>query len=226
MRHLENIEVASTNEDEYKRDDKYLENLEEIKEEIPNLILDSRFVKDEFSSDDESLLGTGIKLEIENDSSSDESDSQLKNEIRRNRRKASAPQKAIQLELSQSSSLGNSSESSQDIADKFNSPTDLCNDIGNILMSDNENCLDLTETDELLQEINEDDIFKDLQEETGKFPNKYMYILLHITVVDGEKLDEKMMDNVKEEWRAHWGLNATCVNKCFRLKPNLINIIS
>ncbi|XP_064212138.1 zinc finger protein 660 isoform X3 [Tribolium castaneum] len=110
MRHLEQ-EVSSS--DQCKAE--YLDNFLEIKEEIPNLILDEceNFMKNEFTSDEES---------------------------------------------------------------------------------------EMPDNDDLLN-INEEDIFKDLQEEA-----------------DGEKLDDEILDNVKEEWRAHWGVKCNMCEQVFPYK--------
>lgn len=171
MRHLEKVQPDSivADLDENKQD--FFETLSpEMKEEIPSFVLDENFIKNEFSSDDESIIGTNltIDMKIESDGS-EELDTPSKSEVKKNKRKASAPQRAVQHELSQSGSLGNSSESSQDNIDnlKFSNNQNL----DDILAMEGETGLDFAEGDEidedLLQDINDVDIFKDLQEEAG-----------------------------------------------------------
>lgn len=50
-------------------------------------------------------------------------------------------------------------------------------------------------------------------------PNKilcsYIKNILHI---DGEKLDEEILDNVKEEWRSHWGVKCNMCEQVFPYK--------
>ncbi|XP_018573109.1 zinc finger protein 540 [Anoplophora glabripennis] len=205
MRHLEKIQPDSTaaNLDENKTD-LFETFAPEIKEEIPSFMLDENFMKTEFSSDEESIMGANLTIDIKNDSDgSEELDSPSKFEVKKNKRKASAPQRAVQLELSQSSSVGNSSESSQDHIDnlKFSNNQNL----DDILAIESETGLDFAEGDEidddLLHDINDVDIFKDLQEEA-----------------DGETIDDEIIDNVKEEWRAHWGVKCNMCEQVFPYK--------
>ncbi|KAJ8956789.1 hypothetical protein NQ314_006665 [Rhamnusium bicolor] len=202
MRHLEKLQMDSTISELDQKQDLF-ETLPEIKEEIPNFVLDESFMRNDFTSDDDSLIGTNINLNMKHDSdSSEDLYSPSKNEVRKNRRKASAPQRAVQLELSQSGSVGNSSESSQDNIDnlKFTSIQNL----GVSLTLEGEVGLDFVEDDlgdDLLEDISEDDIFKDLQEEA-----------------DGETIDEEIIDNVKEEWRAHWGVKCNMCEQVFPFK--------
>lgn len=171
MRHLEKVQPGSTiaDLDENKQD--LFETLSpEIKEDIPSFVLDENFMKNEFSSDDESIIGTNLNIDMKNESDgSEELDTPSKFEIKKNKRKASAPQRAIQLELSQGSSVGNSSESSQDNIDnlKFSNNQNL----DDILAMEGDTGFDFAEGDEidedLLQDIKDVDIFKDLQEEAG-----------------------------------------------------------
>ncbi|EEZ98380.1 zinc finger protein 557 isoform X1 [Tribolium castaneum] len=193
MRHLEQ-EVSSS--DQCKAE--YLDNFLEIKEEIPNLILDEceNFMKNEFTSDEES--GSNLHLDLNNDSESDEDDTAVKK--RRNRRKSLVPQKAVQLEVSQNGSMFSGSESSQDLIEKTQSLCSSDTNIDKFLLSDNLNALEMPDNDDLLN-INEEDIFKDLQEEA-----------------DGEKLDDEILDNVKEEWRAHWGVKCNMCEQVFPYK--------
>ncbi|KAJ8980793.1 hypothetical protein NQ317_004795 [Molorchus minor] len=92
----------------------------EIKEEIPSFVLDDNFTKNEFISDEDSLIATNLVIDVKNDSDScEDQDSCSKNEVRKNRRKASNPHRAIQLETSECGSVENSSESSQDNSDNL-----------------------------------------------------------------------------------------------------------
>lgn len=144
-----------------------------LKEESSHIILDktSNFGQNVFSSDEEAV-GTTIPVPLDfNDSdTSDDENFTFKNNIRRNRRKSLLPQKAVQLDINNQNSFGNTSESSQDVQEslnlKFDSDlTTLYNkgQIDNLLISDNENPLELPEGDDILVDLKEEDIFKDLQ---------------------------------------------------------------
>nr|XP_023018095.1 zinc finger protein 320-like isoform X2 [Leptinotarsa decemlineata] len=172
-----------------------------IKNELPKYILDDNLMKSGFTSDEDSFNEPPITFDFNNESDSCEELDSLTKTVRKNRRKASAPQRAIQIESSQTGSIENSSESSQDNTDSLN--------FGNIqnlsLRMKDDSLLDFGDSeelcDDLLQNISEDDIFKDLQEEA-----------------DGETLDDEMIDNVKEEWRAHWGVKCNMCEQVFPFK--------
>lgn len=96
----------------------------------------------------------------ESDEYDDDFNTNKPNKSRRNRRKPLLPQKTVQSEIS--SSAGTSSECSQDaimlnFADSF---------IG--AAGDDQHFLELADGDDLLQDIDEENIFKGIQEETGK----------------------------------------------------------
>ncbi|KAJ8961692.1 hypothetical protein NQ318_021291 [Aromia moschata] len=94
MRHLEKVQLDS-NISELEQKQNLFETLPEIKEEIPDFVLDDHFMKNDFTSDEESIIGTNIRLDVKNDSdSSEDLDSSLKNEVRKNRRKASGSSKS------------------------------------------------------------------------------------------------------------------------------------
>ncbi|GJQ74615.1 putative metal ion binding protein [Trypoxylus dichotomus] len=129
-------------------------------------------------------------------------------ELRKNRRKLLIPQR-VQAGNGQGASIDNNSENSQDL------PESIISDIGlpaypvaeaiidsNLFNSDS----DLPENDDLSQDIDEDDIFKGIQNET-----------------EGEKLDDEMMDNVKEEWKAHWGVKCNMCEKVFPYRAEFDN---
>ncbi|KAJ8915195.1 hypothetical protein NQ315_015418 [Exocentrus adspersus] len=180
----------------------------EINTDISNFVLDPLVMKSEFNSDDESIMENKLTIDVKAESDgSEEPDSPSRNEVKRNKRKASAPQRAVQLELSQSgSSVGNCSESSQDHLDDVKSVKYNGNEnLNSILMMVGGTGISLFEDEEidedLLQDINDVDIFKDLHEEA-----------------DGETIDEEIIDNVKEEWRAHWGVKCNMCEHVFPYK--------
>ncbi|XP_044258079.1 zinc finger protein 845-like [Tribolium madens] len=193
MRHLEQ-EVSSSDQSK----SEYLDDFLEIKEEIPKLVLEEceNFMKNDFTSDEES--GSNLNLDLNNDSESDEDDTTPKK--RRNRRKSLVPQKAVQLEVSQNGSMFSGSESSQDLIEKTPNLCPSETNIDKFFLTNNLNALEMPDNDDLLN-INEEDIFKDLQEEA-----------------DGEKLDDEILDNVKEEWRAHWGVKCNMCEQVFPYK--------
>lgn len=149
MRHLENTDLSLPTPKQ-----EYLPNLIQIKHEMFENC--DNFIKTEFISGH-----TGSNL---NDSDSSEDCDALFTKTRRNRRKALLPQRAIQSEACQSNSLGNSSESSQDHTE--NPSFENNGPVLNTLLIDSENTTEMQ--DELLQDINEENIFKDLQEEARK----------------------------------------------------------
>ncbi|KAB0802005.1 hypothetical protein PPYR_04191 [Photinus pyralis] len=199
MRHLDQTNDVPIDQEDLKK-------IIEIKEELSDFNLEDcdRLMKNNFHSDDESF--NDIELPLSPSSPSSVYEISLKSVIpRKHRRKALQPQKAVHSEVSQGSSVGTSSECSQDASDRsflnllsaeniFNIKTDL-------LMSDNENEIELPESEDLLRDIDEENIFKGLQEETN-----------------GEKLDEEIIDNVKEEWRSHWGVKCNMCEQVFPFK--------
>lgn len=173
MRHLEKFQISSTSSDGFDVKSEYFESLdmkseyfddiEDMKEQIPDL-LDESFIKQELCHEKDSLIGANLNLD-DNDSG-EEFDPILKSEVKKNRRKATAPQRAIQIE---NGSIGNSSESSQDLVESLgtsfmNNQAGLC-----MILGVQDNIIDPAEGGDILNEINEDDIFKDLQEEAGEF---------------------------------------------------------
>ncbi|VEN46557.1 unnamed protein product [Callosobruchus maculatus] len=149
------------------------------------------------SSDDESLNGGAIQ---DAPSESEDFDPVIKS-VRKSRRKALVPQKAVQLDITQKLSLENSSESSQDYADslRFTCIQNLSLD----LSFKNSQELDIDDVDfadDLFRDFAGDNIFKDLEEETG------------------EPVDEEAIDNVKEEWRAQWGIKCNMCEQVFPFK--------
>ncbi|CAH1993366.1 unnamed protein product [Acanthoscelides obtectus] len=148
------------------------------------------------SSDDESLNGGTQDVPSE----CEDFDPVIKS-VRKSRRKALVPQKAVQVDVSQNLTLENSSESSQDYADslRFSCIQNLSLD----LSFKNSQELDIEEVefaDDLFSDFAGDNIFKDLQEETG------------------EPVDEEAIDNVKEEWRAQWGIKCNMCEQVFPFK--------
>lgn len=143
--------------------------LSDIKEEIPSLFLSAQYqpMKD-FSSDDESEL----PLYFSESSDSDESDDSNKlNKSRRNRRKPLLPQKTVQSEVSQTGSAGTSSECSQDASESI-----MLNFADTLIESAADgDFLEFADGDDLLQDIDEENIFKGLQEEAGKVLFLLMY---------------------------------------------------
>lgn len=41
---------------------------------------------------------------------------------------------------------------------------------------------------------------------------------MYLFVIDGENIDDEMIDNVKEEWRAHWGVKCNMCEQVFPFK--------
>jgi uncharacterized Zn-finger protein len=201
MKHLDEENMSCDTSVQIKSE--YLENFLDIKEEIPKVILENcdTFVKSNFPSDDESGIGdSSLNLDLNDDTdTSDEYDASHKTKIRRNRRKSLVPQRAVQSNRS----VYNSSEISQDPNEnlQIDKETSYINSIDKLLLSNNENMLEVADNEDLLTSINEEDIFKDLQEEA-----------------DGEKLDDEILDNVKEEWRAHWGVKCNMCEQVFPYK--------
>lgn len=171
MRHLEPLCLNRNNTDTEIKEETLT--IEEIKEEIPSLIFSQYegIIKDNFPSDEESL-GNELNLPLSAESESDENyESSNKLEvIRRNRRKPLLPQRAIQSEGSQNSSLGNSSECSQDPPE--NLILNFSESYVQVREQDND-FFDLPESDDLLQDIDEENIFKGLREETGKIQPEF-----------------------------------------------------
>ncbi|XP_056644334.1 zinc finger protein draculin-like [Diorhabda sublineata] len=193
MRHLDKQPIM---EDKSRAVD-HLDILPDIKMEFPKFILDDNLMKNDFLSDEDCSSETHLTFNLNNDSNSSEELDSLTKNVRKNRRKASAPQRAVQIENSQSGSMENSSESSQDNTDSL-----TFTNIQNLSLKD-ESLLDFGEGDELcdddlLDKISEDDIFKDLRDEA-----------------DGEPIDDEMIVNVKEEWRAHWGVKCNMCKEVF-----------
>ncbi|CAH1100136.1 unnamed protein product [Psylliodes chrysocephalus] len=174
----------------------------EFPREFPKFVLDDNLMKHNFLSDEDSSNEPHLTFDLNNDSDNSEELDSMSKTVRKNRRKASAPQRAVQIESSQSGSMENSSESSQDNTDSL-----TFTNIQNLsLKLKEESLLDFVEADDLccedlLQNITEDDIFKDLQDEA-----------------DGETIDDEMIVNVKEEWRAHWGVKCNMCEQVFPFK--------
>ncbi|XP_060523864.1 zinc finger protein 726-like [Cylas formicarius] len=193
MRHLEGEMQSSCESDESKRT--WLQTFSDIKEfeslknDIPPLFYE------DFQSDEDNL--SALNFDIKYDLDNDDFEQVLRNDIKKHRRKAAAPQRAFQADLSQSKSIDLSSESSQD---EIQIATDGVGLINNELTDGAESMLDLEQGD-ILQEFEDQDIFKDLQEEA-----------------DGENIDEEIIDNVKEEWKAHWGVKCNICELVFPFK--------
>lgn len=174
MRHLEVANSLQCNPMHFDIKVEDLQNIQEIKQELPEFILSDcdNIIKNNFQND--SLNDLDLSLSP-NSSISETYDLNLKQTLtpRRNRRKALQPQRAIHSEVSQSGSIGNSSECSQDASDniflKFMGHDGIIlNCKPDLFMSDCENDVDLPEGDDLLQDIDEENIFKGLREETSK----------------------------------------------------------
>ncbi|KRT84783.1 zinc finger protein [Oryctes borbonicus] len=204
MRHLE-IKEEDLNELEI------LEN-DDLKVEIPEINLEEyeQIMKNEFVNENSTYaVGTGLVFDLNEESELVEvCESTKKIESRKNRRKSLLPQR-VQAGTGHGSSTNNNLENSHAL------PESIISDIGlpacpvtesiinsNLFNSDSE----LPENDDLLQDIDEDDIFKGIQNET-----------------EGEKLDDEMMDNVKEEWKAHWGVKCNMCEKVFPYRAEFDN---
>lgn len=161
MRHLDPV-CLNRNDTQIKEETL---SIDEIKEEIPGLIFSQYEGINNFPSDQESLVGNELDLPLSPESDSAASYESLNKleVLRRNRRKPLLPQRAIQSEGSQNSSLGNSSECSQD------APENLILNFNEtyVQLRDQDEFFDLPESDDLLQDIDEENIFKGLREETG-----------------------------------------------------------
>lgn len=172
MRHLEPICLSGANTTTQIKEETL--SINEIKEEIPSLIFSQYegIIENDFPSDEESLVGNELDLPLSAESESDDNDesSNKLQVLRRNRRKPLLPQRAIQSEGSQNSSLGNSSECSQDTPE--NLILNFNESFVQVREQDNE-FFDLPESDDLLQDIDEENIFKGLREETGILSNLF-----------------------------------------------------
>lgn len=210
MRHLESLKSKfHITQDEEIKEEEDLNSIEDIKQELPgfNLVDCENLIKTDFQSDDENFNDIELPLSPSSPSSEIYETSVKHNVIpRKHRRKALQPQRAIHSEISQGSSLENSSECSQDASEGtflnlFSGENLIFNVKTDLLMSDTENDIELPESEDLLRDIDEENIFKGLQEETN-----------------GEKLDEEIIDNVKEEWRSHWGVKCNMCEQVFPYK--------
>lgn len=150
------------------------EDFEEIKEELPgfNLIECESLMKNDFHSDES--LDLELPLSPTSALSECELPSKQNTTPRRNRRKALQPQRAIHSEVSQSGSLENSSECSQDATEStflklMGQDNNILNLKTDLFMSDTENDIELPDGEDLLQDIDEENIFKGLQEETSNY---------------------------------------------------------
>ncbi|CAG9865360.1 unnamed protein product [Phyllotreta striolata] len=198
MRHLEKKLTMDSSDSHALHN---LDVLPDIKLEFSKFELDDNLIKTNFLSDEDSSSEANLVFDLNNESDSSEELDALSKTVRKNRRKASAPQRAVQIENCQSGSMENSSESSQDNTDNL-----TFTNIQNLsLKLKEDSLLDFAETDELcddlLQNITEEDIFKDLQEEAG-----------------GETIDDEMIVNAKEEWRVHWGVKCNMCEQVFPFK--------
>lgn len=146
------------------RKEEAIERLTGIKGEIPSLFFSQYNSAKDFSSEDENHLDGDLALHFSESSDSDGSfDSDKRTKLRRNRRKPLLPQKTVQSEISQTGSVGTSSECSQDAAESA-----MLNFADTLIDSAADgDFLDFADGDDLLQDIDEENIFKGLQEETG-----------------------------------------------------------
>lgn len=147
-----------------------LDKLADIKQEIPNLFFPQydQIMKD-FSSEDEAHK---LDFQLSEASDSDESSDSTKqnNPLRRNRRKPLLPQKTVHSEISQTGSAGTSSECSQDASESI-----MLNFADSLIDSAADgDFLDLADGEDLLQDIDEENIFKGLQEEAGNVLLRYL----------------------------------------------------
>lgn len=166
MRHLELINFGLSDQADAKEESLDLGN---IKEDIPNLILSQYegLIKQNLQSDD-SIAANDLDIPLSPVAESDEESESLGKQnivLRKNRRKPLLPQRAVQSETSRNSSLENSSECSQDAIDNsaYSFSTHL------LTSSVKDEFFDLADGDDLLQDIDEENIFKGLREEAGLY---------------------------------------------------------
>lgn len=165
MRHLNQYTVtASDNSNSSNTDIKMDVNMSDLKVEMPYLTLLSdcdTLIKSEFSSDEE--LGFNFNTDSEQFELS-----KKQSETRKNKRKALTPQRAAQNDFVQKNVTEHSLGTISDMMDNSNCPEDnifsqiyLGNDL---IFSDSE----LPESEDLLRDIDEENIFKGIQEEAGE----------------------------------------------------------
>lgn len=142
-----------------------LQILPSIKEELPNLFFPQYRTLQDFTSDEESRLDGELALRLAETSDDSDGSCDFKNKSRRNRRKPLLPQKTVQSEISQTGSAGTSSECSQDATENI-----MLNFTDSFINSTADgHFLEFADGDDLLQDIDEENIFKGIQEEAGKF---------------------------------------------------------
>lgn len=163
MRHLNQYDITNESSNSSNID----MNISDLKVEMPylNLLSDCEtLIKNEFSSDEE------LQFEFNTESESFET-SKKQCETRKNKRKPLVPQRTIQSDLNQKNLLTETNfeqhlpdiiENSDSAEDNLFSQIYLGNDI---IFSDTE----LPESEDLLRDIDEENIFKGIQEEAGMF---------------------------------------------------------
>lgn len=164
MRHLNQFDVAAETPNSSNIDLKLDINMSDFKTEIPYLSLLSdcdSLIKNEFTSDEE--LDFDFNTEHENS----ETVRKQGEVVKKNKRKTLVPQRAIQQELTHNFII----EQLQEVADRSStseenlfSQIDIENDL---IFSDSE----LPESEDLLRDIDEENIFKGIQEEAGGYIN-------------------------------------------------------
>lgn len=162
MRHLNQINTTNETVDNSSTDIKL--DINDLKVELPYLALLSdceTLIKNEFISDEE------LDFEFNTESESFESPKK-QGELRKNKRKALTPQRAVQNEQNQKGTTENNLVILPDVTENPNCTTDnnLFSQIyleNDLIFSDSE----LQDNEDLLRDIDEENIFKGIREEAG-----------------------------------------------------------
>ena len=183
MRHLESLGVPEKDVFAVKEED--LSNLKDamdLKTELPDILEDcDQFIKNEFANENSNFMGYCRDFEFDLNTSGSEfgdfCESTKKTEARKNKRKALTPQRAVQSESSQGTSTSNctnSSESLPEVSDHFTIIRNVKDGISTSTILDDE--LFNSDNEDLLKDLGEENIFKDLCEETGEFRISVMVV--------------------------------------------------
>lgn len=160
MRHLNQLNITNESSNSSSVDIKM--DINDLKVEMPYLTLLSdcdTLIKNEFTSDDE------LDFEFNTESETFETNKKS-SETRKNKRKALIPQRAIQNDLSLKSTDSNLVELTDVMVNTNCTDDNLFSQIyleNDLIFSDSE----LPENEDLLRDIDEENIFKGIQEEAG-----------------------------------------------------------
>lgn len=153
------------------KDDDDLHSLTELKALTYISLADcEKLIKNEFENEEDTLMNSDLVFSFASDNSSIENETfeaKKSDSARKNKRKTQTPQRAVQPKnVAEATSEGNSSECSQDASESLSLPSFINSnsvDSTDLFMSDPE----FPESEDMLRDIDEEDIFKGIQEEAG-----------------------------------------------------------